>query len=55
MSIDDDKNILRNSLPEGKESNGKSLQNLKPGLTKSIHRLLPGEKKFVLEMAKKEE
>jgi hypothetical protein len=55
MSIDDDKNILRNSLPEGKESNGKSLQNLKPDPTKSIHRFLPERKEFVLEVAKEEE
>jgi hypothetical protein len=55
MSVGDDKNILRNSLTEGKKNNGKSLRNLRPRPTESVHRLLPEGKESVLQMAKKEE
>ena len=51
MTESDDKNILRNSLTEGKKNNG----NFKPGPTESVHRLLPDGRESVLQMAKKEE
>lgn len=51
MSVSEDKNILRNSLTEGKKNNG----NFKPGPTESVHRLLPDGRESVLQMAKKEE
>ena len=38
-----------------KKNNGKSLRNLKPGPTESLHRLLPEGKESVFQMAKKEE